>query len=248
MYPVAAVYGSVWRTRSAVRRLLIMMLLVPLALALTAAALMTLLLRRGRPADAATWLALVLSGLVIVTSAAMAVVLRGVDRPTVYELSDVLQAPTDAPATVLALVGQPAPDAAFVNLASGERVRLSELRGRVVLLNLWATWCPPCLREMPDLNRLDQDYGPLGLTVVALSDEPLQTIQSFVQARTFEFLVAQAPIGSLDSAYEAARRTLPTTFVIDREGVVQAVESGARDYAHFAEIVQPLLQPGLASR
>lgn len=225
-----------------------MTLLVPLALALVAAVLMTLLLRRGRPRDVATWLALILSGLVIVTSAAMAVLLRSAERPTVYDLSELVQAPTEAPEAVRALIGQPAPDAAFTNLATGERVRLSDLRGRVVLLNLWATWCPPCLREMPDLNRLDQDYGPLGLTVVALSDESVQTIQSFVQARTFEFLVAQAPVGALDGAYETARRTLPTTFVIDREGVVQSVESGARDYAHFAEIIQPLIQPGLAAR
>ncbi len=225
-----------------------MMLLVPLALALTAAVLMTLLLKRGRPRDVATWIALVLSALVIVTSAAMAVVLRGAGQPTIYDLSELTQAPTEAPPVVRALVGQPAPDAAFTNLATGERGRLSELRGRVVVLNLWATWCPPCLRELPDLNRLDQDYGPLGLTVVALSDESVQTIQSFVQARTFEFMVAQAPIGALDAAYEAARRTLPTTFVIDREGIVRSVESGARDYAHFAEIVQPLLQPGLAAR
>jgi peroxiredoxin len=223
-----------------------MTLLVPLALALTASILMALLLRRGRPRDATSWIALVLSGAVIVTSAALAVLLRSAPQPPIYDLSELAAPSAPADPLVETMVGQMAPNAAFVNLATGERQTLADLRGRVVVLNLWATWCPPCLRELPDLNRLDADYGPLGLTVVALSDESVDTIQSFVQARPFSFLVAQASKGTLADGYERARRTLPTTFVIDRRGVIRVVESGARDYAHFASLVQPLLQPDLA--
>jgi peroxiredoxin len=222
--------------------------LVPLAFALTAAVLMTLLLRRGRPRDATAWLALTLSALVIVASAALAVVLRGAQAPQVYDLSELTAAPPPAPPLAAELVGAFAPEASFANLSTGGRMSLSDLRGRVVVLNLWATWCPPCLRELPDLSRLSADYGPLGLTVVTLSDEPVETIQAFARARELQTLVAQAGPGTLAPPYEAARRTLPTTFVIDREGVVRHVKSGARTYQELAELVQPLLQPGLAAR
>ena len=70
-----------------------------------------------------------------------------------------------------ARVGTVVPEMTFVQVSNGEVRHLSDFRGKVLLVNLWATWCPPCRRELPTLNRLQDALGSRGLVVVTLSDE-----------------------------------------------------------------------------
>ncbi len=113
----------------------------------------------------------------------------------------------------------PAPALAFFDADGGE-LALEDFRGRVVVLNLWATWCAPCRREMPALDRLQAAHGGDDLEVVALSvdrGESLEKIRDFYEEVGVEHLaIYRDPKGAVPRALRAPG--LPTTVVIDREG------------------------------
>ncbi|HEX4955358.1 MAG TPA: TlpA disulfide reductase family protein [Thermoanaerobaculia bacterium] len=115
-------------------------------------------------------------------------------------------------------VGDPVPDVSVRSL-DGEKVSLEALRGRAVLLNLWATWCLPCIAEMPELARLQESHRQAGLVVVGLNvdaAEALDKVRAFVAERRLPFSVWRDPEMHV---YEALRiQTLPATFVLDPEG------------------------------
>lgn len=115
-------------------------------------------------------------------------------------------------------VGDLVPDDELVSLA-GDAVSLASLAGRPVLLNLWATWCVPCLAEMPELAELQERFGPEGLAVVGVSvddEESLDQVRAFVSEGKVRIPVWLDPQMQV---YRALRvRGLPATFVVDREG------------------------------
>ncbi|HEV8371493.1 MAG TPA: cytochrome c biogenesis protein CcdA [Pyrinomonadaceae bacterium] len=133
-----------------------------------------------------------------------------------------------------------APDIAMQTL-SGEPFQLSELRGRVVLVNFWATWCVPCLSEIPDLSAIQRDLGSQGLRVVGISwDDSAEGVREFQSDIKQDYLVVlggedvQARFGGVPS--------LPTTLVIDREGRIRQKIIGARDRAGLEAAVKPFLE------
>lgn len=134
-----------------------------------------------------------------------------------------------------ALVGRPAPEVRFARVSDGTEVRLADYRGSVVLVNIWATWCPPCRHELPELDRLQGAYEDRGLVVLHISDEPRDLLAEFLAAsptRATHGFAAELPLP------EAGR---PTTFVIDRGGVVRNVLLGPRTFEQFeAEVRQHL--------
>ncbi len=126
---------------------------------------------------------------------------------------------------------------------AGRALSLTDYKGRVVLLNFWATWCPPCREEMPSMEHLYQRYRDRGFVVLALSiDRNLAAVPPFVEEFRLTF-----PIG-LDSktvVVELYRvRALPTTVLIDRGGQVVAGAAGARDWDSPAAhaVVETLLK------
>jgi thiol-disulfide isomerase/thioredoxin len=134
------------------------------------------------------------------------------------------------------LVGRPAGDLAFQQVSDGAPRRLRDFQGQVVVVNLWATWCPPCRAEMPDLNRLQRDYRKRGLAVVTVSDEPRETIQGFAAKQPFSTTnVVAESLGWLDVPGR------PLSVVIDRDGTVREMFIGARDYGAFEAAVRPYL-------
>lgn len=113
---------------------------------------------------------------------------------------------------------KPAPDLAFED-AAGNPLTLEDFRGKVVVLNLWATWCGPCRREMPSLDRLQAEYGPQGLYVLPLSLDrgELGQIQTFYDEVGIQNLkIYRDPKGAASRALGAFG--LPTTVVLDRDG------------------------------
>jgi peroxiredoxin len=122
--------------------------------------------------------------------------------------------------------GFTAPDFSLPTL-DGDVIRLSDLRGKPVILNFWATWCPPCRDEMPDLELLWQTYDQGDVMVLGVDQgEPPQVVESFIQdvvRTTFPIL--------LDPRQTVGRelywvRSLPTTFFIDPDGVIQDIYVG----------------------
>ncbi|HEX6864347.1 MAG TPA: redoxin domain-containing protein, partial [Thermoanaerobaculia bacterium] len=81
------------------------------------------------------------------------------------------------------LIGQQTPDLAFHRVDSDKELRLHQFKGRVVLLNLWATWCAPCVQELPELAKLQQIYGERGLIVITLSQEERNELLEFASTR-----------------------------------------------------------------
>jgi serine/threonine protein kinase/tetratricopeptide (TPR) repeat protein/thiol-disulfide isomerase/thioredoxin len=120
------------------------------------------------------------------------------------------------------LAGQPAPGFTLQDL-NGQQVSLSDFKGKVVLLDFWATWCPPCVEAIPHLEALHQKYTDAGLAVIGLNDEPNQTkVREFAKGR-----ISYVALVNADRSFrEYGIRVIPTLFYIDREGMVRYQESG----------------------
>ncbi len=113
-------------------------------------------------------------------------------------------------------IGEVVPDFVLPRL-DGKVLKLSNYRGKIVMLNLWATWCPPCIAEMPLLNTIAERYGPKGLSVVGIAgDENADDVRSFVQETPLQFDVLLDPHGAVGTEYGITG--YPETFLIDREG------------------------------
>lgn len=125
---------------------------------------------------------------------------------------------TSAPYSGEGRVGEPAPNLEFVSLG-GDQVSLASLRGRVVLLNLWATWCSPCLQEMPELSALHRKYVDNGLVLVGMNVDRADRsdkVRAFVSERRIPFAVWLDP--KMRTANALRVIGLPATFVLDRSG------------------------------
>jgi thiol-disulfide isomerase/thioredoxin len=133
-----------------------------------------------------------------------------------------------------------APSVALKDL-HGHTVNLEAYRGRVVLINFWATWCPPCLAEMPDLVKLQKDYAPKGLQIIGIAQPPrhLSEVRRFARRMKINYPIL---LGSREIAeLFAAGETLPATIIVDRDGVVRERIIGILEPEEFDEKVKPLL-------
>lgn len=133
-------------------------------------------------------------------------------------------------------VGEPAPDfrAAAVPPERGVRT-LADYRGRVVLLNVWATWCTPCREEMPSLERLHREFAPSGLSVVAVSVDDAggaREIRAFATELGLTFDVVHDSTRAIDKAYQLTG--YPVTVLIDREGRIRRRQVGAVQWDSYA--------------
>ena len=142
--------------------------------------------------------------------------------------------------TVPARVRFPAPELSL-NDTEGVRRSLADYRGQVVLVNLWATWCPPCKEEMPTLQTFYDKYRADGFVIVAINDgDPTVDVLQFVNDYGLTFPVW------LDPTYIATEEAfhtlnLPASFVIDREGTIQLTWMGGISYNTLEEYVTPLI-------
>lgn len=122
-------------------------------------------------------------------------------------------------------VGNPAPGFSLGAAADGETVRLEDQRGKVVLLNFWATWCGPCRIEMPLLQQAYESYGADGLVVLGVDfDETAEQVQAFGRQLALSFPLLLDPGGAVQQLYRVPG--YPTSAVIDREGELVAYHIG----------------------
>lgn len=122
-----------------------------------------------------------------------------------------------------------APGFTLQNLTAAE-VSLSDYRGKVVLLNFWATWCMPCRQEMPGMESLWKKYQHRGLVIIAVSTEegsPAR-VQSFVKRLKLSFPIALDPDATVSDLYQVSG--LPVSFLIDQQGRIAAKITGSEDW------------------
>ncbi len=126
-------------------------------------------------------------------------------------------------------VGNVAPDFTLTDM-HGQKVSLSQFRGKVVVLNFWATWCPPCREEMPSMERLYRKYQDKGLVMLAVNVEEngKQAVENFLQKNPHSFPILLDSENVAQNGYGVFR--FPESFIIDRNGVVVEKIIGARDW------------------
>jgi cytochrome c biogenesis protein CcmG/thiol:disulfide interchange protein DsbE len=138
-----------------------------------------------------------------------------------------------APAPLPELSGEqrgPAPGFALLDLA-GRPYSLDEFRGRVVILNFWATWCGPCREELPSLDRLEALHRPAGLRVIAISLDrgSRDSVQRYIESREISMTILHDPGSQAGDRYGV--RLYPTSVVVDRAGRIVARVPSAWDWA-----------------
>jgi peroxiredoxin len=127
-------------------------------------------------------------------------------------------------------VGRPAPDFSFPGL-DGKIVRLSDHRGKVVLVNVWATWCRPCVEEMPSMQKLYQKFKDDGFEILAVSidDQGAGVVIPFMQHHKLTFPALIDSEGTIRARYGVAG--VPESFIVDQQGFLVKKITGAADWS-----------------
>ena len=143
------------------------------------------------------------------------------------------------------IIGKPAPSFKLLDL-NGKEVSSSSYKGKVVILDFWATWCPPCVKEIPHFIELYDKYKDQGLEIIGISVDQQGTgiVKAFKQRYKINYPILMAD-RQVATAYGNIR-SIPTTFVIDKSGNIQRVYVGYRDKAVFEADIKELL-PGVNS-
>ena len=142
-------------------------------------------------------------------------------------------------------VGSRAPDFRATDLATGSARGLADYRGQVVLLNVWATWCAPCRLEMPSMERLHRDLGPLGLRVVAVSVDEGEggaaRVREFARELDLSFEILNDSSRAIERIYQTTG--VPESFVLNRDGLIvrKVIGPAEWDSAPNRDLIRRLL-------
>jgi cytochrome c biogenesis protein CcmG/thiol:disulfide interchange protein DsbE len=171
-------------------------------------------------------------GIVVLAVLAAVYFTRGKDRSETPQLL-----PGAAAAETIG-EGSRAPAFTLVDV-KGTTVSLGDLKGQVVLLNFWATWCPPCKAEIPDFIDFQKKYAARGLRIVGIALDEKEAVETYLSSSPLNYLVllgdqsVAARYGNIES--------IPTTFLIDRDGVIRHVAVGLQQRAEWERSIEALL-------
>jgi peroxiredoxin len=118
---------------------------------------------------------------------------------------------------------------------NGKSWTLKDLKGKIVMLNFWATWCPPCRKEMPDLETLYRRFGPQGLVILGIDDEEAEKVKPFIAQQGITYPVLLDPGRKVNTLF--AIEGIPKTFVYDRNGKIVAQSIDMRTQKQFLEML-----------
>lgn len=150
--------------------------------------------------------------------------------------------PAAAPAANASVVGAPRPGFSLQDL-SGKSQAVGQWDGQVLLLNFWATWCPPCRREIPALIELQQDYGDQGLQIVGIAIDQPQLVEEYrdTMGMNYPVLVGETEALEVSKDYGNAYGQLPYTVAVGRDGTIRAVHRGELTRPDAEALLEPLL-------
>ncbi|MFX3623673.1 MAG: peroxiredoxin family protein [Ectobacillus sp.] len=124
----------------------------------------------------------------------------------------------------------------------GKEVSLSDYRGKTVILNFWATWCPPCRAEMPDMERLYKDINKKDVEILAVnatsSERSIEAVKTFISDNRFTFPVLLDEEGSVNALYRIT--SIPTSYVLDPKGIIRIKHIGPMSYDNMKEYVNEM--------
>jgi thiol-disulfide isomerase/thioredoxin len=145
--------------------------------------------------------------------------------------------PKTEPGASQALLAAELPD------LQGQKQRMDQWRGKVIIVNFWATWCAPCREEIPELIRAQEQLGPRGVQVVGIAIDQVDKVKPYAAEMriTYPVLVGELEVMDLARAAGNALGGLPYTVVLDRKGEIARTELGGVTQAKLEEMVQPLL-------
>jgi peroxiredoxin len=177
-------------------------------------------------------LPLILAGLGIITLIAVGLILSTNQGEAIESIDALTFPPVE--------VNQPAPELTLFDL-DGNEVSLTDFRGEVILVNNWATWCPPCREEMPEFKAYYDKYKDQGFQVVAIeAGEPEAEVRNFVEQAGLDFVILLDPENK--SLITFQNSSLPNSFVIDRKGNLRLAWLGAINGPTLEKYVTPLLK------
>jgi peroxiredoxin len=134
---------------------------------------------------------------------------------------------------------EPVPDFTLVTL-DGRTVRLGDLRGKPVLINFWASWCPPCLRETPALVEAYKELKESGAVFVGIgTQDDTANLKKFVDDNQVPYTVVEDPLGKVSGQYRVLG--MPTTFIVDQDGLLRKVFNGEVQKEQVIEAMRGLL-------
>jgi thiol-disulfide isomerase/thioredoxin len=165
-------------------------------------------------------------------------------RKTIQKLMGPLVA-TIALLAVPAISADATGPAAEFNLQSrvGEAVSLSSLKGQVVLINFWATWCGPCRKEMPLLEQIQKKYAPLGFTMLGVNvEEDTRLMEAFLKDVPVTFPILLDPANGVSKLYNVS--AMPSTVIVDRKGNVRFIHQGYQtgDESKYQDMIRQLIR------
>lgn len=126
-----------------------------------------------------------------------------------------------------------------VELLSGEKVKLSDYSGKPVFLNFWATWCGPCVREMPDIEKVKTEYGDKLVVLAINGGELKEDVEAFISKKGFTFNIGVNERGDILEKYDSMY--IPLSVFIDKDGVIRERKVGALSYEDMKNIVKGLV-------
>lgn len=149
----------------------------------------------------------------------------------VFSYALLVREPGDPASVTAPRVGKPLADFTLPDL-QGREVQLVALRGKVVFVNVWATWCPPCIEEMPTIQRLHERLHPKGLEILAVSLDVLgaQVVGPFMRNHRLSFATLLDTKSVVQRLYQTAG--VPESFIVDKQGILVEKIVGPRDWAH----------------